>query len=82
VQTVELLVEVARQGYDGVIYFDTFPDMGGLDPVEEARASIAMTDRLKALAGELYGNEDLAGAIARQDAAASSRIVARALYGA
>jgi xylose isomerase len=82
VQTVELLVEVARQGYDGVIYFDTFPDMGGLDPVEEARASIAMTDRLKALAGELYGNEDLAAAIARQDAAVSSRIVARALYGA
>jgi hypothetical protein len=41
-----------------------------------------MTDRLKALAGELYGNEDLAAAIARQDAAVSSRIVARALYGA
>ncbi|MDG4649547.1 sugar phosphate isomerase/epimerase [Roseibacterium sp. SDUM158017] len=82
VQTVELLVEVARQGYDGVIYFDTFPDMGGLDPVAEARASIAMTERLKVLAGELYASEALAAAIARQDAAASSRIVAAALYGA
>jgi L-rhamnose isomerase len=82
VQTVELLVEVARQGYDGVIYFDTFPDMGGLDPVAEARASIAMTERLRALAAELAGDAALASAIARQDAAASMRIVSAALYGA
>jgi L-rhamnose isomerase len=82
VQTLELLVEVARQGYDGVIYFDTFPDMGGLDPVAEARASIALTERLRVLAAELAGDAELARAIARQDAAASTRIVARALYGA
>jgi xylose isomerase len=82
VQTVELLVEMARQGYEGVIYFDTFPDMGGLDPVAEARASIAMTERLRTIADGLAGDADLAAAIARQDAAASTRIVARALYGA
>ena len=82
VQTVELLVEVARQGYDGVIYFDTFPDMGGLDPVAEARASIALTERLRSVAIELAGDAELLQAIARQDAAASTRIVARALYGA
>jgi xylose isomerase len=82
VQTVELLVEVARQGYDGVIYFDTFPDLGGTDPVAETRASIALTERLRAVAAGLAGDAELAAAIARQDAAASTRIVARALYGA
>ncbi len=82
VQTVELFVELARIGYDGVIYFDTFPDHGGLDPVEEARTNIRLTERLRAVAGELTGNAELAAAIARQDAAVSQRIVARALYGA
>ena len=82
VQTLELLVEVARQGYDGVIYFDTFPDMGGLDPVAEARASIALTERLRSIAADLQDDAELAAAIARQDAAASTRIVTATLYGA
>jgi xylose isomerase len=81
VQTVELLVEARRQGYAGAIYFDTFPDAGGLDPVAEARASIDHTDRLIAVADRLADDADLAAAIARQDAATSSRIVAAALYG-
>ncbi|MEM6610158.1 MAG: TIM barrel protein [Pseudomonadota bacterium] len=81
VQTVELLVEMRRQGYDGVIYFDTFPDQGGLDPVLEARANIAIVERLRAVADDLAGDRALADAIARQDAATSSRIVAAALYG-
>jgi len=81
VQTVELLVEMRRQGYDGVIYFDTFPDQGGLDPVAEARANVAIVERLRAVADGLVDNAELAGAIARQDAAASSQIVAAALYG-
>ena len=82
VQTLELLVEVARQGYDGVIYFDTFPDMGGLDPVAEARASIALTERLRSIAADLQDDAELAAAIALQDAAASTRIVTATLYGA
>ncbi|MBF9032633.1 TIM barrel protein [Rhodobacterales bacterium HKCCE2091] len=81
VQTVELLVEMNRQGYDGVIYFDTFPDHGGLDPVEEARTNIALVERLRQVADDLSGDTALADAIARQDAATSSRIVAAALYG-
>ena len=32
IQTVELLVELERSGYDGALYFDTFPDHSGLDP--------------------------------------------------
>lgn len=82
VQTVELFVTLAKAGYDGVIYFDTFPDHAGLDPVAEARANIRLTDRLRAVAEGLVGNAELAQAQARQDGAATMRIVAAALYGA
>ncbi|KGF70071.1 xyla [Hoeflea sp. BAL378] len=80
VQTVELFVELDRMGYDGVIYFDTFPDHGGLDPRAEARANIQMAERLRAVAASLSGHKGLAEAIARQDATASLGIVADALY--
>lgn len=82
VATVELFVELDRIGYDGVIYFDTFPDAGGLDPVAEARANIALVERLRRIASGLARDPALAEAIARQDAAASQRLVAAALYGA
>ena len=82
VQTLELFVELERAGYDGVIYFDTFPDHSGLDPVAEARTNIALVERLRVVAAGLTTNADLAAAIARQDATASQRIVAAALYGA
>lgn len=81
VQTVELFVALERIGYDGVIYFDTFPDHGGMDPVAEAATNVAMADRLRAVAAGLAGHAGLADAIARQDATASLRIVAGALYG-
>lgn len=80
VATVELFVELDRMGYDGVIYFDTFPDHSGLDPREEARSNVLMAERLRAVAVALAGNEDLAAAIAAQNAALSQRIVADALY--
>lgn len=82
VQTVELFVELQRIGYDGVIYFDTFPDHGGLDPVAEARTNIRLTERLRSVAAGLVDDAALADAIARQDAAASMAIVGAALYGA
>lgn len=82
VQTVELFVELARIGYDAVIYFDTFPDHSGLDPIEEARTNVRLAERLRAIAGGLVGHAELAAAIAAQDATRSQRIVAAALYGA
>ncbi len=82
VQTVELFVALQSVGYDGVIYFDTFPDHAGLDPGDEARANIALTNRLRMIAADLATDQGLAEAMARQDAAASSRIVTAALYGA
>jgi xylose isomerase len=80
VQTVELFLELHRIGYDRVIYFDTFPDHGGLDPVAEAAANVHMADRLRTVAARLANSPDLTLAIARQDATASLRIVADALY--
>ncbi len=82
VQTVELFIALDRIGYDGVIYFDTFPDHGGLDPVAEARANLALTERLRVVAAVLRDSPDLAEAQARQDAAAALRVVAKVLYGA
>lgn len=82
VQTVELLVAMARAGYNGVIYFDTFPDLSGLDPVAEARTNIRLTDRLVDLAARLADDPALAAAQARQDAAAATGLVMAALLGA
>ena len=81
VATVELFHELERIGYDGVIYFDTFPDHSGLSPVEEARTNLALVERLRSIAENLTGNADLSAAIARQDATQSQRILAKALYG-
>lgn len=82
VQTVELLVALMRIGYGGIIYFDTFPDHSGLNPADEARANIRLTDRLIELAARLVDDPALAAAQARQDAAAATTLVLHALYGA
>ncbi|MFN3169189.1 MAG: TIM barrel protein [Hyphomicrobiales bacterium] len=79
-QTLELFVELERAGYDGAIYFDTFPDHGGLDPCAEAETNIIMAERLRTTAAQLVGNSELAAAIAQQDATQSLRIVGEALY--
>ncbi|MEM8701503.1 MAG: TIM barrel protein [Pseudomonadota bacterium] len=81
IQTVELLIAMLRANQTDVIYFDTFPDMGGLNPIEEARTNVLMTDRLLDVADSLADDRDLSDAISRQDAAVSHRIVGRKLYG-
>lgn len=80
-QTVELLVELERIGYSGAIYFDTFPDQGGADPAAEAETNIALTEQLRVVAAALAQDPALTEAMARQDAPATTRIVARTLYG-
>lgn len=79
-QTLELFVELDRQCYDGVIYFDTFPDHSGLNPVAESAANVEMSDRLRAIAKRLAADPALAKATAAQDAAAAFRAVAAQLY--
>lgn len=79
-QTVELFMELDAQGFDGVIYFDTFPDHAGLDPQAEAAANVEMTDRLRATAKRLAVNPALKAAREAQDAAACLSAVAAELY--
>lgn len=79
--TLELLRQIRRDGYDGALYFDTFPDASGLDPVAECEANIATVQRLLSVADRLDSDNRLGDALARQDAVASQRIVNEALIG-
>jgi xylose isomerase len=81
IQTLELLYVLHGVGYDGAIYFDTFPDTTGLDPVAECEANIATVAALRRAAAKLEGDQSLARAIQKQDAVASQGIVRAALYG-
>ena len=81
VQTVELMVELIRMNYSSAIYFDTFPDLSGLDPVEEARTNILVTEHLLNVAAQLASDRDLESAIQNQSAPLSQRRVHQALYG-
>jgi sugar phosphate isomerase/epimerase len=82
VQTLELLFQLIRKGFDGVIYFDTFPDITGLDPVQECENNIAMVNALWGVAKRLTSQTDLLEAIKRQDAVVSQNLVRQAIFGA
>lgn len=82
VQTIELLRQIRRDGYDGAIYFDTFPDTSGLDPVAECATNIATVEAMLAVIDRLEADNRLATALDRQDAVAGQRIVQAALLGA
>ena len=82
IQTVELLYVLERIGYAGAIYFDTFPDTAGLDPVGECVANIDAVASMHRAVRRLRGDKRLAEAIQRQDALASGAIVRTALFGA
>jgi xylose isomerase len=81
IQTLELLRQVNADGFDGPIYFDTFPDLTGLDPVKECEANIATVKSMLEVVKTLDGDNRLSAAIARQDAVQSQSIVRAALYG-
>jgi xylose isomerase len=81
IQTIELLVELNRIGYDGAIYFDTFPDHSGLDPVAEARTNLQAVNHMWEVAQKLTDNVQLAAAMDTQNAPLSQSIVQAALYG-
>jgi xylose isomerase len=80
-QTVELLRQIRRDGYTGAIYFDTFPDISGLDPVAECEANIATVRAMMGVVDRLDADNAFNEALARQDAVAGQRIVQRALLG-
>jgi xylose isomerase len=84
VQTLELLVALGDAGYDRAIYFDTFPEIAGLDPVAECAANIDTVEALLGVVARLRADtaagQQLRAAIARQDCVASQRIVQAALF--
>ncbi len=81
IQTIELLVTLKRIGYEGILYFDTFPDTAGIDPVAECETNIAATETMQDIANRLVDHTGLADAIRWQDSAKSTAIVQAALFG-
>lgn len=79
VKTVELLRQVRRDGYAGPIYFDTFPDTTGLDPVRECEVNIVTVRRMMEVVDRLERDNRLEGAIALQDAVEAQAIVQAAM---
>ncbi|RWQ29190.1 MAG: hypothetical protein EOS20_33455, partial [Mesorhizobium sp.] len=80
-QTIELLRQIRRDGYAGAIYFDTFPDMTGLDPVHECEVNIATVKRMLHVVDRLERDNRLSAAVDRQDAVASQAIIQEAMLG-
>ena len=80
VQTIELLRQLRRDGFDGAIYFDTFPDVAALDPVAECAANIVTIEAMFDVIDRLPEAE-LEAALQRQDAVAAHRLVQAALFG-
>ncbi|RRI07111.1 hypothetical protein EH240_03170 [Mesorhizobium tamadayense] len=80
-QTIELLRQIRRNGYAGAIYFDTFPDVTGLDPVRECEVNIATVRRMLRVVERLEHDNRLATALDGQDAVASQAIVQEIMLG-
>lgn len=81
IQTIELLYVLEKIGYDRAIYFDTFPDITGLDPVAECSANIATVESMRTVVAKLRGDNSLSVAIAKQDAVSSNSIIRKAIFG-
>jgi L-rhamnose isomerase len=81
VQTIELLYVLEIIKYNRPIYFDTFPDTTGMDPIAECSANIATVEAMRKVVRKLQANNSLKAAIAAQDAVTSSTVVREALYG-
>lgn len=81
IQTIELLREVKRAGFDGPIYFDTFPDITGLDPVHECETNIATVRKFMRVVDRLDADNRLSTAIALQDAVSSQAILQEIMFG-
>ena len=77
--TVEFLYQLLNVSYQGVIYFDTFPDAGGLSPARECEMNIIITRQLIEAARELLKSDELDDALSRHDPVASRHQVNRAI---
>ncbi|MCT2197553.1 sugar phosphate isomerase/epimerase [Paenibacillus sp. p3-SID1389] len=72
IQSLEFVFYLKKYGYDGVIYFDTFPLRE--KPLEELKANIAMYTKLNRLVDQI-GMEKIQSIIDRNDAIAAQEIM-------
>jgi xylose isomerase len=79
-QTIELLHRIRQDGYDGVIYFDTFPDFTGLDPVSECEANIMVVEFMLDIIEQIGADSGFAAAVAAQDGIATQRLIQQWLF--
>ncbi|SLN27755.1 Xylose isomerase [Aquimixticola soesokkakensis] len=79
--TLELLQAVKRGGYDGAIYFDTFPDASGLDPVAECALNIRTVRRMLEAVDLMASNNRLSAAQAVQNPVVAQEVAQLALRG-
>mgnify|MGYP001813713563 FL=1 len=80
VQTVELLRQLQRDGFAGTIYFDTFPDGSGMDPVAETEANVAVIEGLFDVI-ERLPEAELDAALAAGDGLTAHRLVQGTILG-
>lgn len=80
-QTIEFLLQMRRDGYDGVYYFDTMPDTVDIDPVGETELNIEVVTNMMRIVDKLIVNPELERASEAQDALATQRIVQKAIFG-
>ena len=79
IQTLELLVELLDCNYKGAIYFDTFPDHSGLDPIEESKENIAITKKLIKIARDLHKSDAVKKARTTQNPILAQQIIRSSL---
>ena len=77
-RTIELLHVLTKHAYDGVVYFDTFPER--VDPARELAANIRSVERYMAAVDRL-DLVALASAQDAQDALSAQQILLDALFG-
>lgn len=81
VQTIELLRQIKRDGYSGALYFDTFPDLTGLDPVRECETNIETVRRMIEVVDRLDAHNGFTDAIERQDAVTTQSMLQTIMLG-
>ena len=78
VQTIELLRQLRRDGFSGTVYFDTFPDGSGMDPVAETAANVVTIEAMLDII-ERLPEAELQAALEAGDALTAHRLVQAAI---
>ena len=77
--TVELLYQLSKDGYDGVIYFDTFPNTTDLNPIKECETNISTVKQILKIVKCLLADNNLSESMKNQDPIRSQKIFNTAL---